>query len=77
MDWKIYSWQERQAAKLHLENGIGEVLRGEWVDIEREEVFQITRHPVNRKTEEVREWIEAMTKGRDDRKIWILNPTVG
>ena len=42
-----------------------------------EDAFQITRHGADRKTEEAREWIEATTKGRDDRKIWILDPTVG
>ena len=74
---KFYSWQERQAAEFHLENRIGEVLHGEWTDNVHRDVFQITRHSANRKTEEVREWIEAMTKGRKGSKIWIFNSTIG
>ena len=77
MNLKFYSWQERQAAEFHLENRIGEVLHGEWTDNVHRDVFQITRHSANRKTEEVREWIEAMTKGRKGSKIWIFNSTIG
>ena len=79
VDMILCSYEEREFAEFHLENGIGEQLDGKWTMHENvyNQVFQITRHRADRSTLEIREWIMAMTKGREDRKIWILNPTVG
>ena len=46
-------------------------------EIDYEEVFQITRHPVSWDTKEAQKWIDEMTKEKDYRRIWIDEPTIG
>ena len=63
------------AAEFHLQNDIGEELHGVWKD--DGDVFQITRHRADYKTEEVREWIKANTTSGYHHGIEMYDPTVG
>ena len=76
---KLFGWEENEPAEFHMENGIGEALHGEWIEDEegKDEIFQITRQYADYNTEELRELIEGMTRGRRYPQIWIEEPTIG
>ena len=79
VDMILCSYEEREFAEFHLENGIGEQLDGKWTMHENvyNQVFQITRHPTNCGTEGLQEWIKALTEEKRCNRINFYGTKIG